>query len=94
MVSNKPREHGFPNSLMLFNTLAIHRAPMMLPGISIILVYVDDLVLTGNDDRFLQRTKTDLAHMFDMKDSGPARYGSKNKQTTERRLDYSSVTPY
>ena len=43
-------------------------------GIVIILVYVDDLLITGNNVKLIQEAKEILHHNFKMKDLGELRY--------------------
>ncbi|XP_075498838.1 uncharacterized protein LOC142537165 [Primulina tabacum] len=43
-------------------------------GITILIVYVDDIVLTGDDKFEMQRIKAELAREFDMKDLGNLRF--------------------
>jgi Reverse transcriptase (RNA-dependent DNA polymerase) len=40
----------------------------------VLIVYVDDIVLTGNDTVEMKRIKSSLATEFEMKDLGPLRY--------------------
>ena len=40
----------------------------------IILVYVDDMMITGNDIRMIQETKQTLQDTFKMKDLGDLKY--------------------
>ena len=40
----------------------------------IILVYVDDMMITGNDIRLIQETKQTLQDTFKMKDLGDLKY--------------------
>ena len=40
----------------------------------IILVYVDDMMITGNDIRLIQETKQKLQDTFKMKDLGDLKY--------------------
>lgn len=40
----------------------------------LLVVYVDDIVLTGNNDTVISRFKEYLRHAFDIKDLGPLRY--------------------
>ena len=49
----------------------IHSRP---EGRTILLVYVDDIVLTGDDLQFIQQTKHRLSKEFEMKDLGYLRY--------------------
>lgn len=42
--------------------------------IVIILVYVDDLMITGNDAALIQETKDNLQHCFKIKDLGDLKY--------------------
>ena len=41
---------------------------------TIILLYVDDMVITGNDSNYIAHTKRHLQQHFSMKDLGPLRY--------------------
>jgi hypothetical protein len=43
-------------------------------GIIVILIYVDDLIITGNDKRGIDSTKTYLKSVFDIKDLGELKY--------------------
>lgn len=43
-------------------------------SITVILVYVDDLLVAGNDSKMISRTKYFLSTMFHMKDLGKVRY--------------------
>ncbi|XP_019086329.1 PREDICTED: uncharacterized protein LOC109126889 [Camelina sativa] len=43
-------------------------------GIVVILVYVDDIIITGNDKVGIQDTKTFLKSVFDIKDLGELKY--------------------
>jgi hypothetical protein len=40
----------------------------------ILLVYVDDIILTGDDTQGIAQNKQDLGKIFDVKDSGPLKY--------------------
>lgn len=40
----------------------------------VILVYVDDLMITGNDATLIQETKDKLQHCFKIKDLGDLKY--------------------
>ena len=42
--------------------------------ISILIVYVDDIILSGNDVREMNRLKTSISSTFEIKDLGPLRY--------------------
>ena len=42
--------------------------------ISILIVYVDDIILTGDDVREMNRLKTSISSTFEIKDLGPLRY--------------------
>ncbi|KAL1213817.1 Retrovirus-related Pol polyprotein from transposon RE2 [Cardamine amara subsp. amara] len=43
-------------------------------GIIVVLVYVDDLIISGNDKEGIQETKTYLKTIFDIKDLGELKY--------------------
>ena len=40
----------------------------------VVLVYVDDLLITGSDSNMIHETKTALHHAFKIKDLGELRY--------------------
>jgi hypothetical protein len=42
--------------------------------VTALIVYVDDIVLTGNDDREIQNLQHDLANEFEIKDLGSLKY--------------------
>ena len=42
--------------------------------ITILIVYVDDIILTGDDDEEMTRVKKGLTSEFEMKDLGKLRY--------------------
>ena len=41
---------------------------------SILIVYVDDIILTGNDEEGIRKLKGQLACEFETKDLGPLKY--------------------
>ena len=43
-------------------------------GLTILIVYVDDIIATGNDEEEIQRLKLALAREFEIKDLSPLRY--------------------
>jgi Reverse transcriptase (RNA-dependent DNA polymerase) len=43
-------------------------------GMTVVLVYVDDLIITGNNQLEIDRVKRDLKNKFDIKDSGKLKY--------------------
>lgn len=43
-------------------------------AIIVILVYVDNMLITGNNKELIQSTKEDLQHIFKMKDHGELKY--------------------
>jgi hypothetical protein len=46
----------------------------MIRFLYMLVVCVDDLVITGNDDEEIRRLKKTLARIFEVKDLGPLRY--------------------
>lgn len=55
-----------PNLYFLWNGTSI------LVSITIILLFVEDLLLTKSDDVAISHVKYDLKHKYEMKDLGPA----------------------
>lgn len=43
-------------------------------SITLLLLYVDDIILTGNDSTSISTLKSQLSQVFDMKDLGPLHY--------------------
>ena len=64
------RQHGYKQT-QADHTLFYKRQPT---GITILIVYVDDIVLTGDDRKEIQQIKKQLATEFEMKDLGNLRY--------------------
>ncbi|RVW79103.1 Retrovirus-related Pol polyprotein from transposon RE1 [Vitis vinifera] len=82
MVSNRLRGPGLRNSAPLYynfhsgrakydTSLFLRKSDM---GIVVLLVYVDDIVITGSDSALLGQLKTHLSESFHMKDLGPLTY--------------------
>ena len=63
-------EKGFKRS-EADHTLFTHQSPR---GIVVVLVYVDDLIISGNDKEGILETKTYLKTVFDIKDLGELKY--------------------
>ncbi|CAL1357037.1 unnamed protein product [Linum trigynum] len=63
-------ELGFVASRADPSLLLYHRGASFVAA----LIYVDDVVLTGNDDAFISRVKSFLDDMFSIKDLGPLKY--------------------
>ena len=43
-------------------------------GVTMLIVYVDDIILTSDDQREMDRLKASLATKFEIKDLGPLKY--------------------
>eukprot|EP00268_Persea_americana_P067870 TRINITY_DN9389_c0_g1_i18.p1 TRINITY_DN9389_c0_g1~~TRINITY_DN9389_c0_g1_i18.p1 ORF type:complete len:262 (-),score=26.33 TRINITY_DN9389_c0_g1_i18:484-1269(-) len=82
MASNKPPEHGLKNSNNALSHLGFHPSsydPSMFlhhasTRITILLVYVDDIIITGTDADMIHQLQASLHESFHMKDLGPLNY--------------------
>ena len=63
-------QHGFSGS-SFDTTLFLRRSGH---GITIVLLYVNDMIITGDDMQGIQDLKHFLGHQFEMKDLGPLNY--------------------
>ena len=63
-------QHGFSGS-SFDTTLFLRRFGH---GITILLLYVDDMIIIGDDMQGIQDLKHFLGHQFEMKDLGPLNY--------------------
>ena len=63
-------QHGFSGN-SFDTTLFLRRSNH---GITILLLYVDDMIITGDDMQGIQDLKHFLGHQFEMKDLGPLNY--------------------
>ena len=68
--SKAVRHHGYKQA-QADHTLFYKRQPTR---ITILIVYVDDIVLTGDDKKEIQGIKEKLAAEFELKDLGSLRY--------------------
>ncbi|KAK8951098.1 hypothetical protein KSP39_PZI003625 [Platanthera zijinensis] len=64
------REVGFSRSTTDFSMFTRHQTT----GTVLLLVYVDDIIITGDDSRGIQEVKQYLGIVFQTKDLGPLRY--------------------
>ncbi|KAK8921120.1 hypothetical protein KSP39_PZI020446 [Platanthera zijinensis] len=64
------REIGFTRSSADFSLFTRHRST----GTVLLLVYVDDIIITGNDSNGILAVKLHLSTVFQTKDLGPLRY--------------------
>ena len=63
-------QHGF-SDCSFDTTLFLRRS---VHGITILLLYVDDMIITGDDKQGIQDLKHFLGHQFEMKDLDPLNY--------------------
>ena len=63
-------QHGFSGS-SFDTTLFLRRSTH---GITILLLYVDDMIITGDDMQGIQDLKHFLSHQFERKDLSPLNY--------------------
>ena len=64
------KDYGFLQSYSDYSLFVYTRGRIQLN----VLVYVDDLIISGNDSSALQTFKSYLSHCFHMKDLGPLKY--------------------
>jgi hypothetical protein len=64
------QEKGVMKSSIDVNLYFLHDGESIL----IVFLYVDDLILTGNDDGLIRWLKNELYKEFEMKDLGPLHY--------------------
>lgn len=71
MVSKKPLVHGLSVLPRHFLTMGLRP---LYPILTYLLLYVDDIVLTGNDVSYIDHLITQLKTQFDMTDLGSLSY--------------------
>lgn len=64
------KHYGFLQSQSDYSLFTLYQGPIQLN----ILIYVDDLVISGNDANAIQKFKSYLGKCFHMKDLGPLKY--------------------
>ena len=52
---------------------------------NVLLVYIDDIIVIGDDQEEIQKLKADLARAFEIKDFGPIKYFLQWKFKDQRR---------
>ena len=81
MVLNKPLDSGFTSCNTLFSAWGTNNPNVTIPSsltssshITILAVYVDDIILTGSDSSKITLVKTHLDSLFGIKDLGILHY--------------------
>jgi len=69
-ISSKPLEYGFVQSYTNYSLFTYKRGNTFIA----LPVYVDDIVLTGNDRELCTQFKACLNNCFHIKDIGPLKY--------------------
>lgn len=69
-ISAALKDYGFHQSFSDYSLFTLHKGSVQL----VVLVYVDDLIIYGNDRMAIQKFKLYLCDCFHMKDLGPLKY--------------------